>query len=356
MLLSLVIPVCDEEEALPCLLDAIRPILGAMDCDHEVVFIDDGSRDGSRRLLNLAASTDPRIKILGFSRNFGHQAAITAGLDFASGDAVVVMDADLQDPPELLPEMVALYRQGFDVVSAQRVGREGEGLFKRGTAALFYGLMRRAVDERLTPQVGDFRLFSRAAVIALRGFREQHRFLRGLVAWLGLKEAIIPFRRPARIAGTTKYPAWKMVKFAWTAISSFSALPLKAALVGGLGLTAIGLAYTAFVLYEALVLRTTVRGWSSIICFQILFSGATLTAVGLVGDYVARIYEEVKGRPLYVLSEAMNVSPPVPSPPRGVRLIAREACPTSPVAATKGGDDACHPTSSLVTISTPVLS
>ena len=352
MLLSLVIPVFDEEEALPCLLGAIRPVLDALDCDHEIVFIDDGSRDGTRRLLAEAAAFDPRVKVLGFSRNFGHQAAITAGLDFASGDAVVVMDADLQDPPELLPEMVALFHQGFDVVSAQRVGREGEGAFKRGTATLFYALMRRAVDERLEPQVGDFRLFSRGAVTALRGFREQHRFLRGLVAWLGLKEAIIPFHRPARVAGTTKYPTWKMVKFAWTAISSFSALPLKATLVGGLTLTAFGLAYTAFVLYESLVLKTTVRGWSSSICFQLIFSGATLTAVGLVGDYVARIYEEVKGRPLYVLAEALNVPRTVATPPRGVRLGERENAPRGPVAERKGEDESCQSNKSLAALST----
>jgi dolichol-phosphate mannosyltransferase len=347
MLLSLVIPVFDEEEALPFLLDTVRPILDAMDCDHEIVFIDDGSRDNSRRLLSELAQADPRIKVLGFSRNFGHQAAITAGLDFASGDAVVVMDADLQDPPGLLPEMVALYRQGFDVVSAQRIGREGESLFKRGTASLFYALMQKAVDERLKPQVGDFRLFSREAVTALRGFREQHRFLRGLVAWLGLKEAILPFRRPARVAGTTKYPAWKMARFAWTAISSFSALPLKATLVGGLGLTAIGLAYSAFVIYEALVLKTTVRGWSSSICFQILFSGATLTAVGLVGDYVARIYEEVKGRPLYVLGETWNVPATTLSPVRAVRVPSRE-----PIEPEKGGEDACQPIQPIPALST----
>src|SRR5262249_15615050 len=154
--------------------------------------------------------------------------------------------------------------------SAQRVERAGEGPFKRGTAALFYGLMRWAVDERLPSQVGDYRLFSRAAVTAVRGFREQHRFLRGLVAWLGLREAIIPFRRPPGVAGTTKFPAWKMARFAWTAISSFSALPLKLSLGGGLLLTALGLVYSGYVLYEALVLRTTVRGWSSLVCLQLL--------------------------------------------------------------------------------------
>lgn len=316
MLLSLVIPVYNEEEVLPALFEAIRPVLARIGCDYEFVFVDDGSRDATPRVLSEAAAADPRVKVLRFSRNFGHQAAITAGLDFASGDAVVVMDADLQDPPDLLPEMVARYEQGFDVVSAQRISREGEGLFKRGTAAMFYGLMRRAVDKRLPPQVGDFRLFSRAAVQSLRGFRERHRFMRGLVAWLGLREAIIPFHRAPRAAGTTKYPFWKMVRFAWTAISSFSALPLKLCLVGGLLLTGFGVVYSCHAIYEAMVLHTTERGWTSLVCLQLLFNGATLTAVGLVGDYVARIYEESKGRPLYVLAEATNLDPNAAEPPR----------------------------------------
>jgi len=327
MKLSLVVPVFNEEEVLPVLLDALRPVLAGLGCDSEIVFVDDGSRDNTRRLLLAAAEADPRIKVLGFSRNFGHQAAITAGLDFASGDAVVVMDADLQDPPELLSEMVALFEQGFDVVSAQRIGRDGEGPFKRWTAALFYRLMRRAVDERLRHQVGDFRLFSRRAVQALRGFREQHRFMRGLVAWLGLKEAILPFHRPPRAAGTTKYPAWKMARFAWTAISSFSALPLKLSLVVGLLLTGFGFLYGGFVLYETLVLQTTVRGWSSLVCLHLLFSGATLTALGLVGDYVGRVYEELKGRPLYIVSEVANLVPPS-LPARGV-CVARASDPGS---------------------------
>lgn len=323
MKLSLVIPIYNEQDAIPYLFQALRPVLDRLSYDHEIILVDDGSRDGSRSLLEQQARADSRIKLLGFSRNFGHQAAITAGLDFASGDAVVVMDADLQDPPELLPDMLALFEQGFDVVSAQRVGREGESPFKRGTASLFYGLMRRAVDERLQPQVGDFRLFSRGAVNALRGFREQHRFMRGLVAWLGLKEAILPFNRPARVAGETKYPAWKMARFAWTAISSFSALPLKLCLVGGLLMTTFGLFYGLYVVYEALFLHTTVRGWSSLVCLQLLFSGATLTGLGLVGDYVARIYEESKGRPLYVLSNALNFEAGVGVPARAVLVAPR---------------------------------
>jgi len=275
MRLSLVIPVFDEEEALPALIEALEHVLDGMSCDHEILFVNDGSRDGTSRLLEAAAAADSRVKVVAFSRNFGHQAAITAGMDFASGDAVVVMDADLQDPPELLPEMVARFEQGFDVVSAQRVGRDGDGPFKRATAALFYGLMRRAVDERLVPQVGDFRLFSRAAVNALRNFREQHRFVRGLVAWLGLREAIIPLRRPARVAGRTKYSVWQMARFAWTAISSFSALPLKLALSGGLLLSAVGVLYASCIVYEAMAHPTTVNGWNTLVCLQLLLSGVT---------------------------------------------------------------------------------
>ncbi len=324
MKLSVVIPVYNESESLPALFDALVPVLGSIECECELIFIDDGSRDGSAAMLDDQAVLDPRVKVIHFSRNFGHQAAITAGIDFAGGDAVVVMDADLQDPPSLIPEMVDHYRRGFDVVSARRIEREGDSLFKRGTAALFYALMRSAVDERLQSQVGDFRLYSRAAVTALRGFREQHRFLRGLVAWLGLKEAVIPFRRPQRVAGVTKYPAWKMARFAWTAISSFSALPLKLSLIGGLLLTACGLVYSAWVLYETFILQTTVRGWASLICFQLVFSGATLTALGLVGDYVARIYEEVKRRPLYVVGGTTNIVKSGPSPSRSVWLEPRD--------------------------------
>jgi dolichol-phosphate mannosyltransferase len=323
MRLSLVIPVFNEEEALMPFLETLSRVVAEMDFDYEIVFVDDGSRDQTRQLLETAARSDPRIKVLRLSRNFGHQAAITAGLDFATGDAVVVMDADLQDPPELLSEMVARFQEGFDVVSAQRSERDGDGLFKRLTAALFYRLMRRTVDSRLVPQVGDFRLFSRAAVVALRRFREQHRFMRGLVAWLGLREAIVPFRRPARIAGKTKYPPWKMLRFAWTAISSFSALPLKLSFYGGAMMCAVGSLTSAFLLCT----DAGVSEWSVLGCVQLVLSGVTLIAIGLVGDYVARIYEEAKGRPLYVVSETLNLNPGVQCPERAVCL-------------TRGGNDA----------------
>jgi len=320
MLLSLVIPVYNEEEVLPTLLDTLHAVVTRIDCDYEIIFINDGSKDATRNILTRACAQDRRVKLLDFCRNFGHQMAITAGMDFASGDAVVVMDADLQDPPEILTDMVRLYREGYDVVSAQRTTRKKDTWFKRNTAALFYWLMRTMVDQRLAPQVGDFRLFSRAAITAIRGFREQHRFVRGLVAWLGLKEAIVPFERQARAAGSTKYTTWKMIRFAWTAISSFSGMPLRLAVSLGMTLTTFGLLYIGWVLYAALVLHETARGWASLVAIQITFSGAILLALGLVGDYIARIYEEIKARPLYVLNDTLNIDARHQQVPRAIVL------------------------------------
>ncbi|HTS50760.1 MAG TPA: glycosyltransferase family 2 protein [Bryobacteraceae bacterium] len=308
MLLSVVIPIYNEAKTIPFLVPALRLVLDTLGCDHEVVFINDGSNDESLDLLQALASRDFRLKVFSFSRNFGHQAAITAGLDFALGDAVVVMDADLQDPPEVLRSMLARYKEGYDVVSAQRVHREGDGVFKRWTARGFYWLMKSMVDERLIPEVGDFRLFSREALVAIRSFREQHRFMRGLVSWLGLKEAIVPFERRSRVAGETKYPLWRMLRFAWTAISSFSALPLRISTVLGFSLCVAGFLYFLYVLYSALIQHAVVPGWTTLVALQCLFSGVTLLGLGLVGDYVARIYEESKNRPLYVVNRVVNAS------------------------------------------------
>jgi glycosyltransferase involved in cell wall biosynthesis len=325
MLLSIVIPVYNEREVLPSLLTELRR---ALDKDHnyEIIFVDDGSTDGTSDFLRLSAGGDSHVKALFFSRNFGHQAAITAGIDFASGDAVAVMDADLQDPPELLPQMLAMLDEGFDVVSAQRLTREGDGFLKRYTAKTFYWILRKLVDKRIQNEVGDFRLFSRRAVTALRSLREQHRFMRGMVAWLGLREVILPYHRNPRVAGKTKYPPLKMIRFAWTAITSFSALPLRFSVFFGFFVAVCGLGVGAYSIFAERVLKATVPGWTSLVCLNIIFSGVTLVAIGLVGEYVAHIYEETKGRPLYVVSDSVNlrsVQPHVakavvlPPPPAG---------------------------------------
>jgi glycosyltransferase involved in cell wall biosynthesis len=320
--LSVVIPVYNEAEALPALIAALTRVLASSRYTYEIIFVDDGSSDDTTKVLRQAASENPRVKVLFFSRNFGHQAAITAGLDFAAGEAVAVMDADLQDPPELLPQMVALLDQGYDVVSAQRMKRTGDSMLKRLTAKMFYWLMRKMVDERIQPEVGDFRLLSRRAILAIRQLREQHRFMRGMVAWIGLREVILPYERSPRVAGTTKYSGWKMMRFAWTAISSFSALPLRLSVFLGFFVAACGFGYAAYSVFAAEVLKATVPGWTSLVCLNIIFSGAMLVAVGLVGEYVARIYEEAKGRPLYVVADSANVSTIQPDVAKAVVLPA----------------------------------
>jgi len=306
MQLSIVIPVYNEAEVLPRLLSTLQRVMAATAISYELVIVDDGSSDSTASILKAAATEDKCLKVLSFSRNFGHQAAITAGLDHASGEAVVVMDADLQDPPELLPEMLTLLSRGYDVVSGQRQTRDGETTFKRMTATMFYWMFRKLVDERLQPEVGDFRMFSRRAIVAIRQLREQHRFMRGMVAWLGLREVILPYHRSPRSAGTTKYSTWKMLRFAWTAISSFSALPLRLSVIAGLLVAALGIAIAFYVVFANVVLKATIPGWTSLVCLNIVFSGSTLVAIGLLGEYVARIYEESKGRPLYVISTVAN--------------------------------------------------
>jgi glycosyltransferase involved in cell wall biosynthesis len=309
MLLSIAIPVHNEREVLPHLLSAMRNVTGALEWDYELIFVDDGSTDGTTEILAKAAATDSRLKVLFFSRNFGHQIAITAAIDHASGDATVVLDADLQDPPALLPKMLELIEQGYDVVSAQRTDRENDTWFKRTTANGFYRLMRAGVDSRLAPNVADYRMFSRRAIYALRQLPEKHRFMRGMVAWMGLKEAVVPFQRQPRAAGETKYPLIKMLRFAWTGISSFSALPLRLSTYFGIFVTICGIAYAIYSMYAAFILRATVQGWTSLIVLNVIFSGTILIAIGMVGEYLARVYEEAKSRPLYIVNHAVNFAP-----------------------------------------------
>ena len=307
MLISVVIPVFNECEVMPHLFAALPPVLDKISDTYEIIMVDDGSSDGTREWLRDAATRDSRIKLISFSRNFGQQAAMTAGLDYARGDVVVVMDCDLQDPPELLETMLDKLNQGYDVVSCQRASRAGESFFKKTTATAFYQLMRRAIDKRIPPEVGDFRMYSRSAVQAIRSFREQHRFMRGLVAWLGLKEALIQFDRPPRVAGETKYPVSKLVRLAWTAISSSSAVPLKLCSYAGAGLLFGGVALNvgaALAALSLIPLTSSALFWAGL---QLSLSGINLCAVGLLGDYVGRIYEESKHRPLYIVGETQNI-------------------------------------------------
>lgn len=308
MLLSIVIPVLNEAQTIPLMLERLQGTL--VEVPWEVIFVDDGSTDETPTILGRIAVSDTHVKLLRFSRNFGHQAAVTAGLDFANGDAVVVMDADLQDPPELLPRMLDLFQQGYDIVSPQRTSREAETAFKRWTSKVFYRILSRMADTHLTPDVGDFRLFSRGAVLAIRSLREQHRYMRGIVAWLGLKEVILPFERKARAGGQTNYSLLKMLRFGWTGVTSFSAFPLRISIAAGCILSCAGFLYLVRVVYLALWTNTLVSGWASVVALQCGFSGVILLALGVIGDYIARNYEEAKNRPLYVVTETRNVAMP----------------------------------------------
>jgi polyisoprenyl-phosphate glycosyltransferase len=325
MILSIVIPVLNEAGNIPLILNRVRKSLSNL--SWELIFVDDGSTDGTSSLIRIAAGEDMRIRLLELSRNFGHQAAVTAGLDFATGDAVIVMDGDLQDPPELIPQMTALFELGYDVVSPRRSSREGEGPFKRWTAAVFYRLMSCLMDQRLACDVGDFRLFSRRAVLALRSMREQHRFLRGMTSWLGLREAVITFERPLRASGHTKYSPVKMLRFAWTAVTSFSAFPLRLSMTAGSILSCAGFLYLLRIVYLALFTHTLVPGWASVVALQCAFSGIILLALGVAGDYIARSYEEAKVRPLYVVADDCNVVYPDELPERTIILTRLEAAP-----------------------------
>jgi glycosyltransferase involved in cell wall biosynthesis len=306
---SLVLPVYNEQPVLDELTRRLDEFLARMDPQRkwEVIFVNDGSKDASLEMLMAACAKEPRFKLVNLSRNFGHQIAITAGLDRAEGDAVVIMDADLQDPPEIIIEMLQRFVEGYDVVYAVRRRRHGESWFKRATAALFYRLLKRVVGVDIPTDTGDFRLMSRRAVLALRGLREANRFVRGLVAWIGFRQTAVYYDRSARFAGDTHYPLHKMLRFASDGIVSFSTLPLRMATFLGLlaGMIAAGVA--VWVLVAVLSGAFVVPGWATLMLAVSLASSAQLLMIGVLGEYLGRIYDEVKRRPLYLVNETKNL-------------------------------------------------
>jgi dolichol-phosphate mannosyltransferase len=315
---SIVVPVYDEQEMLPALVEQLTSLLERLDGSAEVIFVDDGSRDGSYALMLEANRRDPRFKLLQLSRNFGHQVAITAGLDFAEGRAVVVMDADLQDPPETVLAMTERWREGFDVVYGVRRQRAGESRFKRVSAAAFYRLLQRLADVDLPADVGDFRLLDRKAVDAYLAMRESDRYVRGMISWVGFNQTGVLYDRDERRAGGTKYPLRKMVKFAADGIVSFSNAPLRLAL--GLGFL---VSFASFVYgIVAILLKVTgaftVPGWTSIIFVTSFLGGVQLMVLGVIGEYVGRAYIEGKRRPLYVVNSAVGFLAPARTPRRTV--------------------------------------
>jgi polyisoprenyl-phosphate glycosyltransferase len=305
-LYSIVIPVYNEAEVLPTLYQRLTQVMESLGERYEVIFVNDGSRDVSPFLIRELQAKDERVKLISLSRNFGHQTAITAGLDHSVGQAVVVMDADLQDPPEVIPQMIDKWREGHEVVFAMRERRSGEGLFKRATAAVFYRLLRQLTAIEIPLDAGDFRLMSRRAVEALKVVRERNRFMRGLAAWVGFRQTSITFVRDVRYAGKTKYPLRKMMRFALNGLTSSTTVPLQLSTYLGFAVSLISLFYMVYVIGRKLFTDQFVPGWASVIVAVLFLGGIQLISLGIIGEYIGRIYEEVKQRPLYVIDESVG--------------------------------------------------
>lgn len=308
--LSVVIPVFNEEETLDALFTTIRERLAALEVSYEVVLIDDGSRDRTAEMLGEMTRRDARFRSIHFSRNFGHQAAVTAGLHFARGSAVVVMDADLQDPPELLAALIARWRDGYHVVYAQRVKRIAEGPLKRGIAFMYYRLLQRLTDVTIPADTGDFCLMDRRVVELLNKMPERNRYLRGLRAWLGFRQTAVQFERPPRYAGEPKYTFWKSLALGVNGIVAFSKVPLRFATWLGMIASGLSVVLTIWAVYQRLVGGDTVRGWASTLVVILLLGGVQLLMIGIVGEYLSRIYDEVKQRPMYVIGELRGFGAP----------------------------------------------
>jgi glycosyltransferase involved in cell wall biosynthesis len=306
-LLSVVIPVYCEEPVLPRLFERLTEVLGDQgDLELEVLLVDDGSSDASWQLIQAKHQRDPRFRGLRLSRNFGHQVALTAGLDHASGDAVVVMDADLQDPPEVVLELVERWREGHAVVYGRRRSRSGEGWFKKATAGLFYRSMQRLSTDPTPQDVGDFYLLDRRALAQLRTMRERHRYLRGMVFWLGYARAEVRYDRQPRAGGRTKFDLGRMLRFALDGALSSSSAPLTLASYVGLASALLGLLLGVAVVWEKLTQTTAVLGWASTVVIVLFLGGVQLSTIGLLGLYVGRIYDEAKRRPLYLLDRVLG--------------------------------------------------
>jgi polyisoprenyl-phosphate glycosyltransferase len=307
--LSLVIPTYNEEVVVPLLREAVENFAGTLRSELELVLVNDGSSDQTLSYLAEWAAADARVGVLHLSRNFGHQIATTAGLDHATGDAVVIIDADLQDPLHVIHAMIDRYCEGYDVVYGQRESRAGDSAYKRVTAWAFYRIMRGMVYRDLPPDAGDFRLISRACLDAVTQMRETHRFLRGMVAWVGFPQIAVRYHRQPRVAGSTKYPLRKMLAFSWVAATSFSTLPLRFSTIMGAIAGLVGIEEGIRALLAYFMGWYTVPGWTSLTVIVSLIGSAMLMSIGILGEYMAKLYEQAKGRPLYVVARTFGRCP-----------------------------------------------
>ncbi|MDR1542178.1 MAG: glycosyltransferase family 2 protein [Clostridiales bacterium] len=304
---TVVIPAFNEEEVIMESYRRLTAVMKGTGESYELLFVDDGSKDKTAFLLGEAAEKDKNVKCIRFSRNFGHMAAITAGLDCARGDAIMIIDADLQDPPEVFPEMIAKWREGYDVVYGQRSERKGETAFKKLTANIFYRFIRSMTDVDMPVDTGEFRLIDRKVCEAIKKMREKSRYIRGLVSWVGFRQTPVSYIREKRFAGQTKYPLTKMISFAMDAITTFSYKPLKAASTLGFSISMLSFFYLIVVLCQRLFFsNTTISGWASMIAIVTFSQGIVLMVLGLMGEYIGRIFDEIKDRPIYLIQEFIN--------------------------------------------------
>jgi dolichol-phosphate mannosyltransferase len=309
---SFVVPAWNEEDVLLELHARLAAVVDGLDGDSEIIFVDDGSTDRTFEILLSVRERDPRCKIVRLSRNFGHQAAITAGLDVAAGEATIILDADLQDPPEFVPRLIARWQEGYEVVFGVRVSREGEGVLHRLITRAFYRFLRRTADIDLPVGAGDFRLIDRRALDAFRGMRERRRYVRGMVSWVGFRQVGVPYERPARHAGVGKYSVVRYSRLAFDGLSSFSDAPLRLALAAGFVVAIASLAGGIAAIALKLAGVEDVPGWASLVVVLSFLGGIQLVVLAAVGIYVAGIFDEVKQRPLYVVSESRGISAPDP--------------------------------------------
>ena len=301
---SLVVPLYNEEAVIEETNRRLTAVMNSLNENYEIIYINDGSRDRTGLLARELCAADPRIKLITFSRNFGHQTAITAGMDHAGGDAVIIIDADLQDPPEIIPQMIEHWEEGYEVVYGRRTARSGVNWFKRFTAKRYYRFLRRMTDVEIPVDVGDFRLIDARVRDALMTMPEHNRYVRGLISWLGFRQTFVDYVRAPRFAGETKYPLKKMLRLAADGIASFSYKPLKMGIGLGVVLSAFSFLFLMFVFISRLFnLIVMEPGYASIMCVILFFFGVVLIMLGIIGEYIARIFEEVKGRPIYVISD-----------------------------------------------------
>jgi dolichol-phosphate mannosyltransferase len=303
---SVIIPAYNEQEVIIESYNRLTQVMQGMDGSYELLFINDGSRDNTAQIIAGICEKDRHVRLINFSRNFGHMPAITAGMEHAKGEAVIVIDADLQDPPEVLPRMAEKWREGYDVVYGKRSSRKGETFFKKLTARWFYRIINALSAVDLPMDTGEFRLMDRKVCDAVNRLQEKNRYMRGLVSWVGFKQVAVEYVREERFAGETKYPLKKMMAFAMDAITSFSYKPLRLATTLGFIISLLGFAYTLVVIYQRLFTDTTITGWSSTVGIILFTQGIVLVILGMMGEYIGRIYEEIKNRPTYIIREIIG--------------------------------------------------